>query len=99
MVHELVAAHRIPVAVPWPWSCRGVRRLLLASPTTEYEARRLLERLAVCWGVSLCLRHETMLADTHGRSRLDGDWESELGTLVSGADLGGLIRRAVPVHD
>jgi putative acyl-CoA dehydrogenase len=68
----------------------------LASPTAEADARRLVERLAVLWGASLCLRHEPTIADAYIRSRLDGDWGSEFGTLSSHVDLVALASRAVP---
>lgn len=72
----------------------------LAAPegdtATEAGARRLVEQLAVCWGASLCLRHEPVIADAYVRSRLDGDWGAELGTLSPGLDLAGLAQRACP---
>ena len=67
----------------------------LAAPVAEADARRLVEQLAVCWGASLCLRHEPALADAYVRSRLDGDWGAEFGTLSPQLDLGGLARRAI----
>ena len=63
----------------------------------EADARRLVEQLALCWGASLCLRHEPEIADAYIRSRLDGDWGSEFGTLSSNVNLGFLSRRACPV--
>ncbi len=70
----------------------------LAAPTDEVHARRLVEQLAVCWGASLCLRHEPEIADAYVRSRLDGDWGSELGTLGSQIDVDAIARRAVPIQ-
>ena len=69
----------------------------IASPVDEADARRLVEQLALCWGASLCLRHEPEIADAYIRSRLDGDWGSEFGTLSSNVNLGCLSRRACPV--
>jgi putative acyl-CoA dehydrogenase len=72
----------------------------LAAPSAggEAEARRLVEQLAVCWGASLCLRHEPAVGDAYVRSRLDGDWGAEFGTLSPQLDLAGLARRACPLN-
>ncbi len=72
----------------------GELKQALASPPGEVEARRLVELLAVCWGASLCLRHEPVLADAYVRSRLDGDWGSEFGTLGPMVDVATLAHRA-----
>jgi putative acyl-CoA dehydrogenase len=73
----------------------------LAAPTAAVEAeadvRRLVEQLAVCWGASLCLRYEPAIADVYVRSRLDGDWGTEFGTLGGQSDLARLARRACPL--
>ena len=69
----------------------------LAAPNGDGEARRLVEQLAVCWGASLCVRHEPAIADAYMRSRLDGDWGAEFGTLNPQLDLAGLARRACPL--
>jgi len=68
----------------------------LAAPVAETDARRLVEQLAVCWGASLCLRHEPVIADAYVCSRLQGDWGTEFGTLPHGLDLDSLARRAMP---
>ena len=69
----------------------------IAMPVDEADARRLVEQLALCWGASLCLRHEPEIADAYIRSRLDGDWGSEFGTLSSNLRLDRLARRACAV--
>lgn len=73
----------------------------LAAPIGDGEPRRLVEQLAVCWGASMCVRHEPAIADAYVRSRLDGDWGAEFGTLDPQLDLGGLARRAcpLPIHE
>jgi len=71
----------------------------LANPVDEVGARRLVEQLAVCWGASLYLQHESVMADAYIRSRLDGDWGSEFGTLGSAVDVATLARRAVPTEE
>ncbi len=68
----------------------------LAAPVDEAGARRLVEQLAVCWAAAECLRHEPVLADAYIRSRLDGDWGAEFGTLGPDADIDTIARRAVP---
>jgi putative acyl-CoA dehydrogenase len=66
----------------------------IAIPVDEADARRLVEQLALCWGASLCLLHETDIADAYILSRLNGDWGSEFGTLSSNLNLGCIARRA-----
>ena len=63
---------------------------------SEAGARRLVERLATTWGAALCLQHEPTIADAYIRSRLDGDWGSEFGTLDPQLDLAELAARATP---
>jgi putative acyl-CoA dehydrogenase len=77
----------------------GRLRQTLASTVSEADARRLVEQLAHCWGASLCLRHEPAIADAYIRSRLDGEWGSEFGSLPSELDLAGLAKRACPVTE
>jgi putative acyl-CoA dehydrogenase len=72
--------------------------VLADSDPDESEARRLTESLAVTWGAALCLAHEPVIADAYVRSRLEGDWGSEFGTLNSKLDLDTIARRAVPQH-
>ena len=70
----------------------------LAGPVDEAAARSLVEQLAVCWGASLCLRHEPTIAGAYVQSRLDGDWGSEFGSLNTSLDLADLARRARPTE-
>ena len=70
-------------------------REMLAGDTDERDARRLAEQLATCWGASLCLRHEPVIADAYVRSRLDRDHGAELGTLPRGVDAAAIAGRAV----
>jgi len=76
----------------------GLRETMQRGDTTEVGARRLVEQLAVCWGASLSLQHEPAIADAYIRSRLDGDWGSEFGTLSSHVDVEAIARRAIPSH-
>lgn len=72
---------------------------MLTTDIQEADARRLVERLALCWGASLCLRHGQAIADPYIRSRLDRDRGDEFGTLGAGIDLAELARRACPQVD
>lgn len=73
-------------------------RTMLAAPVDEVDARRLIEKMAVCWGAALAVQHEPVIADAYIRSRLDGDWGSEFGTLSQHADVESIARRAVPAR-
>lgn len=74
-----------------------LRNQLAAGRPLEGDGRRLVEQLAVCWGASLCLRHEPVLADAYVRSRLAGDWGQEFGTLNQSLSLAAIAERACPV--
>lgn len=71
-------------------------RKMMGEKVDEGEARRLVERLAVCWGASLCVRHEPAIADAYVRSRIEGDWGTEFGTLDSRLNIKELAQRACP---
>ncbi|MEM9653341.1 MAG: DNA alkylation response protein, partial [Actinomycetota bacterium] len=77
----------------------GSLRDRLGQPVDEAEARRLVEELAHCWGASLCLRHEPVIADAYIRSRIEGDHGQELGSLDGRLNLTELASRAVPQAD
>ncbi len=73
------------------------RDALAASAPQETDARRLVEQLAVTWTATLLVRHgDDDVADTYVRSRVDGDWGTELGTLPGGVPLDAIAGRAVP---
>ncbi|MGI9596356.1 MAG: DNA alkylation response protein, partial [Acidimicrobiales bacterium] len=66
----------------------------------EMGARRLIERLALCWSGSLLVQHgDPAVADAYIRSRIGGDHGSEYGTLSPGADIAAIAVRAVPQPD
>ncbi len=68
-------------------------------PHEETDARRLVEQLAVSWTATLLVRHgDGDVADAYARSRLDGDWGSEFGTLSRHARIDAIADRAVPRH-
>lgn len=55
------------------------------------------EQLAVSWTATLLARHgDADVADAYARSRLDGDWGAEFGTLPGDAPLATIGGRAVP---
>lgn len=74
----------------------GELRAMLATDVGEVDARRLVEKMAICWGAALALRDEPVIADAYIRSRLDGDWGSEFGTLSRHADVATISKRAIP---
>ncbi len=65
----------------------------------EAGARRLVERLAVCWAASLLVRYgPAAVADLFIASRIGGDWGALFGTLPSSDMLAGVATRAVPLR-
>jgi putative acyl-CoA dehydrogenase len=66
----------------------------------EFEARRIVERLAVAWAGALLVRlDEQSVFDAHAVSRLSGDHGSLYGTLPATASVDALVERAVPGVD
>jgi len=64
---------------------------------SETSARRLVELMALTLQASLLVRHAPpAVADAFCASRLGGDWGHAFGTLPEGADLGGILGRALP---
>ncbi|MET7272617.1 acyl-CoA dehydrogenase family protein [Streptomyces flaveolus] len=64
---------------------------------SETGARRLVELMALTLQASLLVRHAPpAVADAFCASRLGGDWGHAFGTLPEGADLGGILERALP---
>jgi putative acyl-CoA dehydrogenase len=78
---------------------RETARLKESIATVEGEsgARRLVEQMATCWAAALLTQYgEPSVAEAYIRSRLDGAWGSELGTLSPAPELADIARRAVP---
>ncbi|MFI5493656.1 acyl-CoA dehydrogenase family protein [Actinoplanes sp. NPDC051859] len=70
---------------------------LLGGDDLEFQARRVVERLAVVLQGALLVRHApTAVADAFCATRLAGDWGRTFGTLPSGVATGALLERAVP---
>ncbi len=68
-----------------------------AGEDVEGQARRFAERLAVAWAAALLIETgDTEVAEAYVRSRIGGEWGSELGTLPSSAPRDRLGRRAIP---
>ena len=64
----------------------------------QFEARRLVEDLAVGLQASLLVRHSpTAVADAFCAARLDGGGGRVYGTLPAGTDAGAIVERALPV--
>ena len=76
---------------------REVGDALARLPHEEVDARRLVEQLAVAWAATLMVRHgDDGVTEMYLRSRLEGDWGSELGTLPADGRLRAIAGRAVP---
>ncbi|MET9503284.1 acyl-CoA dehydrogenase family protein [Streptomyces sp. NPDC006622] len=64
---------------------------------TQAGARRLVERMALTLQASLLVRYAPpAVADAFCATRLGGDWGHSFGTLPDGADLDGILGRALP---
>ncbi|MFJ4623684.1 acyl-CoA dehydrogenase family protein [Streptomyces sp. NPDC088812] len=64
---------------------------------TQAGARRLVEQMALVLQASLLVRHApAAVADAFCATRLGGDWGYAFGTLPDGADLDGILERALP---
>ncbi|MCP3853614.1 MAG: DNA alkylation response protein [Actinomycetia bacterium] len=75
-----------------------LRSTIVELDTAEANARRLVEQMAMCWAAALLVQHgDSAASDAYVRSRLGGDWGSELGTLPPDAALEAIARRALPV--
>ena len=80
---------------------RGVRRPRTRAPssadTKQFEARRLVEELAVALQGSLLVRHAPpAVADAFCAARLGGEGGRVYGTLPAGVDAAAIIERALP---
>ncbi|QOV40089.1 acyl-CoA dehydrogenase family protein [Streptomyces ferrugineus] len=66
---------------------------------SEAGARRLVEQMALALQASLLVRHcPAAVADAFCATRLGGDWGHAFGTLPDGADVDGILGRALPDH-
>ncbi len=64
---------------------------------SQFEARRLVEELALCLQGSLLVRHSPPpVADAFCAARLDGAGGRVYGTLPRGVDAGAIVERALP---
>ncbi len=64
---------------------------------SQTGARRLVELMALALQASLLVRHAPpAIADAFCATRLGGDWGHAFGTLPDGADLEGVLERALP---
>ena len=65
--------------------------------TEESQARRLVERLALCLAGALLLRHgDAAVAEAFCATRLGGDGGRSYGTLPRGVDAAGIVERHRP---
>ncbi len=76
---------------------QGARSVIEQSDELEFEARRVVERLAITWAGSLLAHHgEPGVFEAYAASRLDGDHGSLFGTLPAGTPVTDLLERAIP---
>jgi len=77
-------------------SLRERAAAVFAGPDPQFEARRMVEELAVALEASLLVRHApAAVADAFCATRLAGEGGRVYGTLPSGVDAGGIIDRAL----
>jgi putative acyl-CoA dehydrogenase len=71
---------------------------VFASGDPQFEARRVVEDLAVALQASLLVRHSPpAVADAFCAARLGGEGGRVFGTLPAGVDAKAIIERALPV--
>jgi putative acyl-CoA dehydrogenase len=77
---------------------RGLEEELADPEELEVRARRIVERMALCWQGALLVQHAPpAVADAYCAGRLEpGAAGAALGTLPRGLDLGAVIERAAP---
>ncbi|MGH1488644.1 MAG: acyl-CoA dehydrogenase family protein [Acidimicrobiales bacterium] len=76
----------------------SVGQALTEAGADEMGARRLIERLAVCWSATLLAQHgDAAVSDAYIRSRIGGDRGAEFGTLAPHSDIDTIAGRAVPM--
>ncbi len=76
---------------------RGQAEALFGSEDPQFEARRVVENLAVALQASLLVRHApAAVADAFCAARLDGEAGRVYGTLPGGVDDQAIIERALP---
>lgn len=63
----------------------------------EFEARRIVEHMALAWAATLLARHgDEQVLESFAASRLDESHGALYGTLPHGAPIADLLERAVP---
>jgi len=76
----------------------SARAVFAAGRDPQFEARRIVEELAVALQASLLVRHAPPpVADAFCAARLNGEGGRVYGTLPPGVDAGAIIARALPV--
>ncbi|MGQ0575050.1 MAG: acyl-CoA dehydrogenase family protein [Pseudonocardia sp.] len=72
-----------------------LRKALVHGGGHQFEARRVVESMALVFQGALLVRHgHPAVADAFCASRLDRDWGVAFGTLPSGVDTAGILARA-----
>jgi putative acyl-CoA dehydrogenase len=79
-------------------SAKGKATAVFQSEDPQFEARRIVEELAVGLQASLLVRHSPpAVADAFCAARLNGEGGRVYGTLPPSVDAGAIIERALPV--
>ncbi len=75
----------------------ALQQELAAHHDMELKARRVMEKLALCWqAATLIVYGERLIADAFILSRLAGDRYQQYGCLPTGIDCEAIIKRAMP---
>jgi putative acyl-CoA dehydrogenase len=76
---------------------RGLKEALAGPEDPEWQARRMVERMALVLQGSLLVRHApAAVADAFCASRLGGEWGQAFGTLPRSVDAAAIVERAAP---
>jgi putative acyl-CoA dehydrogenase len=76
---------------------QGLKEALAGPEDPEWQARRMVERMALVLQGSLLVRHAPpAVADAFCASRLGGEWGQAFGTLPRGVDAAAIVERAAP---
>jgi putative acyl-CoA dehydrogenase len=76
---------------------QGLKEALAGPEDPEWQARRMVERMALVLQGSLLVRHALpAVADAFCASRLGGEWGQAFGTLPRGVDAAAIVERAAP---
>ena len=94
---ELAARRRLASGRAIWTACASATRAVFAGGDPQFQARRVVEDLAVALQASLLVRHAPpAVADAFCAARLAGEGGRVFGTLPAGVDAEAIIDRALP---